>query len=290
MREVATADACDGCLQFVIAVVVVPWIVTAALEIHDFLCRQAEQEEVLCADFLANFDIGAVQGADRQGTVHGELHIAGSRGFLAGSGDLLGQVRDRVDAVTPFDAEVGNEYHLEPAPDIGIIVDHVTHRVDQLDDQLGREVTGCCLATEDKGAWHYVAIRVLFDTVVQGDDMQNHKVLPLVLVQTFYLHITQRFRVQFYPRVLLVIGSLIALVVQLDLAPAGNKIRVVHKGFEFPQLVQVGYPAVTDLFADKRRQARVAQHHPAPRGHPVGLVAEPLGEELIEILQCMGLE
>ena len=195
MREVATADACDGCLQFVIAVVVVPRIIAAALEIHDFLCCQAEQEEVLCADFLANFDIGAVQGADRQGTVHGELHVTGSRGFLAGSGDLLGQVCDRVDAVAQFDAEVGDEYYLEPVPDIGVVVDHVTHRVDQLDDQLGREVTGCRLATEDKGARHYVAIRILFNAVVQGDDMQNHQVLPFVLVQTFYLHIAQGLRV-----------------------------------------------------------------------------------------------
>jgi hypothetical protein len=53
---------------------------------------QAEQEEVLGADLLADLDVGAVQRADGQRAVHRELHVAGARGLLAGGRDLLGQV------------------------------------------------------------------------------------------------------------------------------------------------------------------------------------------------------
>ena len=59
---------------------------------------EPEQEEVLDAHFLADLDVGAVHRADGQRAVHLELHVAGARRFLAGGGDLLRQIRRRVDA------------------------------------------------------------------------------------------------------------------------------------------------------------------------------------------------
>jgi hypothetical protein len=41
-------------------------------------------------DLLADFDVGAVERADGQSAVEGELHVAGAGGLLAGGGDLLG--------------------------------------------------------------------------------------------------------------------------------------------------------------------------------------------------------
>jgi hypothetical protein len=48
------------------------------------------------ADLLADLDVGAVEGADRERAVQRELHVAGAGGLLAGGGDLLGQVGRRV--------------------------------------------------------------------------------------------------------------------------------------------------------------------------------------------------
>lgn len=51
---------------------------------------QAEQEHILVTQHLVHFHVGPVQGADSRGAVHHELHIAGTAGLFAGSGDLLG--------------------------------------------------------------------------------------------------------------------------------------------------------------------------------------------------------
>lgn len=49
----------------------------------------AEDEEVLLSGFFGHLHIGSVHGADGEGAVQHELHVAGSRGFSAGCGDLL---------------------------------------------------------------------------------------------------------------------------------------------------------------------------------------------------------
>jgi hypothetical protein len=73
----------------------------------DFLGGQTEQEEILVAAFLADFDVGAIQGADGDGTIHHELHVAGARGFLAGGGNLLGQIGAGADDFHRRDPIVG---------------------------------------------------------------------------------------------------------------------------------------------------------------------------------------
>ena len=43
-----------------------------------------------------------------------ELHVAGARGFLAGGGDLLGEIGGRIDALAARDVVVGQEDDLQP--------------------------------------------------------------------------------------------------------------------------------------------------------------------------------
>ena len=49
---------------------------------------EAEQEEVLVPDGVADLDVGAVERAERERAVERELHVAGPGGLLAGGGDL----------------------------------------------------------------------------------------------------------------------------------------------------------------------------------------------------------
>ena len=62
--------------------------------------------------------------------------------------------------------------------------------------------------------------------------------------------------------------------------PVRAETGVIGQRLELPQLVQVAYPAFTDLAGDQFCQTRVGQHHPAPRRHAVGLIAELLGPQL----------
>ena len=55
-----------------------------------------EKEELVLADRLPNFYVGAVKGSDRQGSVEGKFHVAGPRGFGPRRRDLFGKVSGRI--------------------------------------------------------------------------------------------------------------------------------------------------------------------------------------------------
>ena len=71
-------------------------VIAVAVEFFDLAGVMAKQEEVLSAHLLADFDVGAIEGADREGPIEGHLHVAGAGGFLAGGGDLLGEIGRRI--------------------------------------------------------------------------------------------------------------------------------------------------------------------------------------------------
>ena len=54
-------------------------------------------------------------------------------------------------------------------------------------------------------------------------------------------------------------------------------------GFELPQPIEIGEPAVSDRGADQVRQRRICLQQPAPLRNTVGLVVEPFRTELKEV-------
>ena len=69
----------------------------APLPLRHLLGGQAEDEDILGADMLADLDIGAVQRADGERAVERKLHVAGAGRFHAGGRNLLGQIGRRND-------------------------------------------------------------------------------------------------------------------------------------------------------------------------------------------------
>ena len=49
-------------------------------------------------------------------------------------------------------AVVLDEYNLQLSVDGRVVVDHVSHGVDELDSQFCTTIASCCLCTEDKGS------------------------------------------------------------------------------------------------------------------------------------------
>src|ERR1700751_4399483 len=76
-------------------VFVVPMWVVPALAILNLFDGQAKQEQVLLPCFLRHFDSRAVQSADRQSSIHHELHVAGSAGLVACGRNLVGDIARR---------------------------------------------------------------------------------------------------------------------------------------------------------------------------------------------------
>jgi hypothetical protein len=124
-----------------------------------------------------------------------KLHVAGAAGLLAGGGNLLGQVGGGVDVLRVLHVEVGEEDDLEPVAHGWIGVHRLGNGVDQLDDQLGQEITRRGLGAEDEGARRHVGLRIALQAQVKREDVQHVQGLPLVFMQALGLDIEERFGV-----------------------------------------------------------------------------------------------
>jgi hypothetical protein len=214
-------------------------IVALALALLHLGRGQSEEEEVLRAHLFANLDVGPVQRADGQRAVHGELHVAGSRGFLAGQRNLLAQVGGGIDALPQLHAVIGQKDDLEPALHQRVGVDHLAHGVNQLDDQLGHAIAGRGLAAEEEGARHDLRLRVALDALVEGEDVQHLQVLALVLVQPLDQHVEHGLGIDGDAQPLLNVGGQLQLVVPLDGSPLLGEARGRRPAAPAAQLFQI---------------------------------------------------
>src|SRR5262249_9797679 len=112
-------------------------------------------------------------------------------------GDLFGEVCSGVNPAGLLNVVVGQKNYFQAITYIRIIIQDLSHRVDQLNDQLRHEVARSSFAAENKGSGHQVDIAVVFDTVVQRDDVQQVQMLPLIFMQAFHLNVEDRFRIHY---------------------------------------------------------------------------------------------
>ena len=249
----------------------------------EVLGPMAEDEDIVRTDRLGDLDVGPVPGADGQGSVEGQLHVAGAAGLLAGRGDLLGQVGGRDDDLGQRNAVVGQEGHAQAPGDIGIPAEDPPQRVDELDDELGPQIARGRLGPEDEGPGHDVPGGIVLDPMIKGDDMQGVQELAFVFVQALDLDVEDRTGIHHAAQLIGDEGGQNPFVGVFDGQEAVPESGVLGQGFETPQLVQVADPAVADGLADERRQPGIAGQEPAPGRNAVGLVAEALREHFREI-------
>ena len=76
----------------------------------------------------------------------------------------------------------------------------------------------------------------------------------------------------------------VLLVEVLDALPFALECGIGRQRLELAEFVlEVGNPSVANLLRDQGGEPRIAQQHPAPRGHAVGDVAELLRFDRVEI-------
>ena len=91
----------------------------------------------------------------------------------------------------------------------------------------------------------------LFNTAVEGQDVQHVEVLSFVFMKTFHLDVEKRVRVDDNARTITNRFGQIDLVQPLDATPLGLELFVLRKSLKFPELVQVRDPAVSDPAGDQ---------------------------------------
>jgi hypothetical protein len=134
---------------------------------------QPKTEKVFVPHLVPDFNVCPVQGAQGQRSVHGEFHIPSAGGLLPGSGNLFRKLRGRIDSLGVLHVEVGQKHHPQPGSHPGIMVHHLSHRSDQLDDQFGHGITRRRLAAKNESARGNIQAWIFDQTVIQSDDMQR---------------------------------------------------------------------------------------------------------------------
>ncbi len=263
-----------------VGVVEVIRVVTTPLQCLHLVHIQTEDGAVLGPRLFGDLDVGAVQGTDGDGTVQGHLHVAGTRGFITGSGDLLGDVGRRDQLLGQAHPVVRHEHHFQLALNAGVIVDPLRQLVDGVDDVLGQLVTGRRLGAEDEHPRMHVVVGVGQQTTIERHDVDEVQLLALVLVQTLDLDVEDRLGTDLDTGFRLDDLDQLLLVVALDGHELLLEGLVVGKLGDAAQLVQLQRPLLAHHFVVELGQFRVAGQQPATRGHAVGDVAHLLGPQL----------
>ena len=170
------------------------------------------------------------------------------------------------------------------------MIHDLRHCVDQPNDQLRHKVPRSGFPSENEGSGHNVEVRILFNAAVQCQNVQHVEVLSFVFMKTFHLDIEERVRVHDNARTITNRFGQIDLVESLDATPLGLELFVLRKRLQFPELLQVRDPAISDPAGDQVCQSGVTQHHEAPGSHAIGFVAELFRVEFVEVTENISFQ
>ena len=265
-------------------------VVALGAGLGDLLGGEAEDHDVLRADEFADLDVGAVERADGERAVEGELHVAGPRSLHARRRDLLGKVGGRDQHLGETDVVVGDEHHAQDVAHRRVRVDDAGDVVRQFDDELGVVIGRRRLAGEELHPRRPVPFRVRADLVVERHRLDDVEELALVLVDALDLDVEDRVRVE--PQSHAVADEMreAVLVLALHLGEGVLEGRVVGVLLEVAERVDVVEEARADGVDEQVGQAGVALLEPAARGDAVGLVVDAVGEHAVEVLEDRHLE
>lgn len=118
VAESSVGEFVDDKARIGVARVFVPSGVSAVFVVgKHFSCFEPENNNVVVADSLANFDVRAVERAQSNRAVHHEFHIARAGSLFGRGGNLFGNVGGRIDNLADRDAEIFNEEDFQAVVD-----------------------------------------------------------------------------------------------------------------------------------------------------------------------------
>ena len=188
-----------------------------------------EDDDVGVAHLLVDLNVCAVHGAEGNGAVYHQLHVAGARSLGACEGDLLGDLGGGHELLGEGYAVVLEEDDVKLFGELLVASQLLRDVPDELDDLLCHIVSGSGLGGKDIGLGHEVCVGVLLEVVVLRDDVQRVELLSLVLVQALYLNVEDRVGVEHNAVLVLDILGKVLLVLELDRGEAFEHFLVVRE-------------------------------------------------------------
>ena len=172
----------NDCFKLPVTIIIVVGVVALLTDGVDLLNGVAEDEDVIFADFFANLHVRAIERADSECAIEGELHVARTRSFLTCGRDLLGEVGGGNHLLGHRDAVVLREYDLDLTVDTGIVIYLLTHFIDCTDNVFSQCVARSCLGAKDKNTRIHLVVWIVEQSAIECQNMQQIEVLALILM------------------------------------------------------------------------------------------------------------
>ena len=156
---------------------------------RDFIFMKTEEEHVLRPKLLEHLNICTVQRADGHGTVHHQLHTAGTGSFFTSGGNLFRNLSGRNNCLSSRNTVIFDKIDLKLILAERIVINIVLHGEEQLYDTFCRFIACRGFCAEDIGARHKGAIRIGVQLELELCNMHGAEKLTLVLVETLDLNV-----------------------------------------------------------------------------------------------------
>lgn len=199
----------------------------------DVLSEVTKQEGVFLSNVFGDLNIGPIDGTEEKGTIQAELHVAGPRGFSAGSTDLDTDVRSGDQHFSDRNAVVGNEANAKEIADVGVLVDDLGNVHDETNDKLCNVVAGRGFAGENGSVLDKLLAlfgRRLLNLEIAMNDTEDVESLALVLVKTLDLASEHAVDVDIDAQVRLEYVGKTKLVLDLDVTEHVTELLVIGHG------------------------------------------------------------
>ena len=278
----------NGTVQVAVGVVNAPGIIAVLCGV-DLLDGVAEDILILLASLLGDLHIGTVQGAQGHSAVEHQFHVAGAGSLSARRGDLLGNIGSGDNMLGVGAVVVLHKDHPELIGHLGVVVDHLGDPVDIADDGLGPGVAGGGLGTEDEHGGMEIGQFAVLQAEIDIHNGQGVHQLTLVLMEPLDLNVKDEVGIQLSAFLLGDDLAQLLLLLMLDGIELAHHVVIDH-GLQICQTVQILQEVAADAVLEELGQLRVAQAHPAPGGHTVGLILEPVREDLVPVAEQVVLQ
>ena len=205
-------------------------------------CGKTENNTIILTNCIADLDICTIQRAQRNRTVHHELHIACAGCLFARRRNLLAYISSRIYDFANRHAEVFNEYDLHHILDALIVIDLLRDRIDETHRLLCNIIAWRSLAAKEIRCWQRAVSRIILQAMILIHDMQDIHDLSLVRMDALDLDIELGIRIDLDSIVLHRILGKCCLAQMLDFPKAFQERLIAGKFLQCMQCLWLFAP------------------------------------------------
>ena len=253
----------------------------------NFVLVHTEDDNILIAYFVLDFNVGTVKCCQGNSTSHHEFHVWGTRCFFRSQWDLFRDICCWNDKFRKADTVVFKEDHFKFSLEAFIIVNKIGNFVDKFDNRFSEVITRGSFGTKDEYTRYHVFIWIIFQIPIKFDDVEKVKQLTFVSVKTFHLNIKDSICRHFYACCFFDVVCQTLFSSLLNLIELVQDFLVIQVSCKIFKLMDVVTPTITNHVINGCWKFRSCNLCPTTLNDTICLVIEFFRINSIEIVKCI---